>query len=719
MDEKLKKCHLNKHLISLLGTTKKAKKLEILLTHVNEESSEIIATIQNAVQTKTSCQFIQTFKHTSMQFLCTVSPKICRYRVIGLIITYANITELYSSLQQNIQQVEKLQDILHDYHNAFNQLPYLIWIRNNNMYISYFNNAYYKFIEDRNVENSNDVIELSNECLLLAQESQIQKTRASRTILITHCNTLNVLDISETPLQKQGGTMGFGCNITHSKQLEKELLKTANVYKNFFEATTSAISIYNSHRQLIFYNNAFVSIFDFDQAWLESKPDYAEILECMRAKGKLPEQADFSQFKRNQISLFKNLIETHNEFHYLPDGTALRVAIIPGIRGELMFSYEDITDKLTLEQSYNTAVAVSKTTINNLHEAIAVYGDNGALRLFNPALEKMLGLSKAYMQSMPHISKILETTKEIYQPNDWEQFKTDETLVITNKITDEKHIKLRNNKYISRKTIILPDGSVLVTYHEITATKLLEQSLREKNNMLKELSNLKSNLFANISYELRSPLTSIMGFAEMLMTFQRDSLSPVALQYISSIARSAQELSQIINDMLDFSSMESGIVDLNKKEIKFESIITALQQEIQNSTGQHSKIKVLAQEIEDIAIEADDKLIMRGLVHLIRYAAQLMGKVKTVKFTPIQPAQPVKKDYVTIYIALFNKPTTNLQKHTVIKNIDNDLLTNINLSIVKKFIEWSSGMLELQHATKHSMLFICTLPAVKHKTVKA
>ena len=72
-----------------------------------------------------------------------------------------------------------------------------------------------------------------------------------------------------------------------------------------------------------------------------------------------------------------------------PDGTTLRVVAVPHPFGGLMFMHEDVTDKLALESSYNTLIAVQRETLDNLAEGIAVFGPDGKLKLFNPAFARI------------------------------------------------------------------------------------------------------------------------------------------------------------------------------------------------------------------------------------------------------------------------------------------------------------------------------------------
>src|SRR5690606_19373601 len=118
------------------------------------------------------------------------------------------------------------------------------------------------------------------------------------------------------------------------------------------------MAVYNASTHLQYYNQAFVKLWDFTESWLSTQPSFSEVLEKLREKRKLPEQADFQMFRDQQLRWFKELQGPHNEFYYLPNGRELRVLVIPHALGGLLFAYEDITDRRAIERSYNTLLAV-------------------------------------------------------------------------------------------------------------------------------------------------------------------------------------------------------------------------------------------------------------------------------------------------------------------------------------------------------------------------
>ena len=145
---------------------------------------------------------------------------------------------------------------------------------------------------------------------------------------------------------------------------------------------------------MTFYNEAYARLWKFDEAWLAMSPSHSEVLDAVRDNRLLPEEADYPAFKEQIMALYSDLLETIEEYRFLPDGRVLRRLTSPHPLGGLLLVYEDVTDRMLLQRSFNTLNAVQRETLANLHEAIAVFGSDGRLKLYNPGLIDFWGLDE-------------------------------------------------------------------------------------------------------------------------------------------------------------------------------------------------------------------------------------------------------------------------------------------------------------------------------------
>src|SRR3546814_3027809 len=80
-----------------------------------------------------------------------------------------------------------------------------------------------------------------------------------------------------------------------------------------------------------------------------------------------------------------------------------------------MFVYEDVTDRLALERSYNTLTAVQRETLNELREGVVVYGTDGRIKLCNPSFLRNWNLPESFVDSEPHIADVIERNRQQYR----------------------------------------------------------------------------------------------------------------------------------------------------------------------------------------------------------------------------------------------------------------------------------------------------------------
>ncbi|SUJ20111.1 Sensor protein divL [Sphingomonas paucimobilis] len=104
----------------------------------------------------------------------------------------------------------------------------------------------------------------------------------------------------------------------------------------------------------------------------------------------------------------------------------------------------------------------------------------------------------------------------------------------------------------------LPDGNALITLLDITDSRRAEQALRDRANALEAADKVKTAFVANMSYELRTPLTSISGFAEMLHGGFAGPLPETANSYVEAILESTERLGLLVDDVLDLTRGARG-----------------------------------------------------------------------------------------------------------------------------------------------------------------
>lgn len=592
------------------------------------------------------------------------------------------------------------------------ELPYPVWARSKDLVITYHNRAYKAAIEGASAADGK-VPELDKKMQAQAVQSLESNAIVSdrRHIIIDGARKL--YELTEMPYE--GTTIGAALDLSEVEALKEDLTRHNSAMDDFLESSASAMAIYGADMRLKSFNYAFVALWKLDEMWLESSPTYGEILENLREKRKLPEQANFQLFKQQQVKLFRDLINPKEEFFYLPDGKALRVLAIPHALGGIMFAYEDVTDRLALERSYNTLIAVQRETLDHLHEAVAVFGEDGRLKLSNPNYLSLWNLPQELAKSEPHVRDIADKCKTLYLYDEWEGFKQNHMRQMQTREMLSHRLERADGKVLDWRKIPLPDGATLVTYLDVTDSTQLERSLRERNEALTEADRLKSEFLANVSYELRSPLTSISGFSEMLSQEYFGTLSDKQREYVEGIHQSSQRLMQLINDILDLASIEAGYMRLEVTQFDIAKLLKSVGSLIQERTREHGlklKMEAPAKIGKMMGDETRIKQILFNLLsNAIKYSstgdqilfgANVRDDNEIVLWVQDQGAGIPEEEREAIFDTFYKGRNQEAKQKSGKRSG-----TGLGLSIVRSFMELHGGRVELISEAGRGARFEC------------
>lgn len=623
----------------------------------------------------------------------------------------ANVSPRQKQFQRLQAEGESLKWEVRRYSTILNNLYALAWMRDAALNIVYCNLAYTTAVEDIAFEPTGmGVPELHRNCRALSATARATGLPQEEKIHIVVSGERRLFQVREIFVPEINMTIGYARDITEVEHMEEEIRQHISAEHDLLESATSAVAIYGPDTKLKFYNQAYVRMWKFEEQWLDAGPGFGEILEFLRDKRRLPEQANFKAYKDQQLRLFTDLIEPREEVFFLPDGKVIRTVAIPYATGGIMLSYEDVTDKVALEQSYNTLIAVQRETLDSLHEGVVVFGEDGRIRLSNPVFLRLWELKENDLADRAHVNEFLEKTSYFFRRDDAESFRKELIGRMQSRKLQTSRMERQDSSVVEWSTVPLPDGGTLITFTDVTASTLVERSLREKNEALTAADKLKSEFLANMSYELRSPLTSISGFAEMLSQEYFGALTPKQREYIEGIRQSSQHLTQLIGDILDLASIEAGYMTLDVREFEIKEMLTsmlALLSERLREFGLQASIECP----DDIgAMRADETRIRQVLFHLLSNAVKYtkeghitlganrdsLGLRLWVKDTGVGIA-PEEQQAV---FEKFYRGAAGSSKSG----------TGLGLSMVKSFIELHGGRVVLESFPEVGTTVTCYLP---------
>src|SRR5204862_206551 len=199
--------------------------------------------------------------------------------------------------------------------------------------------------------------------------------------------------------------MGRAIDASEATALRAALERMAEAHRRTLDQLSSGVAVFDAQRRLAFYNDSYRRLWGLDQAFLDSNPDDSSVLDRLRATRKLPEQPDFRAWKAKLHEAYR-AVETAKDTWYLPDGRALGVVTTPNPEGGVSYLFDDVTESLDLARRFDGLIRVHVETLDNLGEAVAVFGSNGRAQLFNPAFARMWKLSPEALREQPHIETV-------------------------------------------------------------------------------------------------------------------------------------------------------------------------------------------------------------------------------------------------------------------------------------------------------------------------
>jgi signal transduction histidine kinase len=519
------------------------------------------------------------------------------------------------------------------------------------------------------------------------------------------------LEIVELPAES-GGTIGFALDRSEVLQLRAELDRLAAVHRQVLEAVGNAVAIWAPDTRLMFFNQAFERLWGLDHERLAGEPGLGEVLDLLREMRMLPEYADFRRFKTDLIQLFGNLDGVREELLHLPDERTLRLKVSRHPFGGLTFVYEDVTDRLALERSYNTLAEVQRETLDNLFEGIAVFGSDARLRLWNPTFGAMWQLPEADLAARPHASTLIDKIRPLFADADWETRRHSMIGRITAHQTASERIQRRDGSVLEMNAVPLPDGNMLLTYRDMTDTIQVQRALDEKNEALETATRLKSEFISNVTHELRSPLSSIIGFADILTNQFFGELNERQLDYSRGVLESSQRLLSLVDDILDLATLEAGQLELVREPVDVHSLLAGVLAQTRDR-AQRLELTLGFDCPTDIGmVLADERRLRQVLFNLVSNA---------IKFTPASGSVLLSARRVGAEMVLSVSDTgIGIEAAQVGRVFDKfergDPTTRavgagLGLSLVKAFVELHGGRVEIQSAPTRGTTVTCFLPA--------
>lgn len=624
---------------------------------------------------------------------------------------FRDVTAQQGVLDSAMRETEDLSTIL----DAL-QVP--IWRRDADLNLTYCNTTYAAALDTTRDGVLAEGLELLGQSQgrigqAIAQRAKESGKLETESHHIVVGGARRLYQVKERPL-KDGRLIGYAFDDTTREDLQVELTRHIDAQATVLENLGTAIAILGPDMRLKFFNSAYAALWRMDESFLNSGPDMSDILDAARDERRLPEYANYPEFKQQRLRDFRTMIEPLEELQHLPDGNTLRMVATPHPFGGVLMTFEDVTDRLTLERSYNTLIEVQRETLDNLYEGVAVYGADGRLKLFNPAFARIWNLPLELLSSEPHARQVIDRQRDFFDVSAEEWPEILETMVAqaTEAESMSGRFERADGSIVDWAQVPLPDGASLFTFLDVTDSIRVERALLERNEALETADRLKSEFIANISYELRTPLNAIVGFAEILENQFFGSLNDRQLEYSHAIVESSQRLMTLINDILDLASIEAGYLHLDRTEIEVRSLLETIETlGHERALNRNIRLKLDCPEDAGTAF-VDERRLKQALFNLLSNAIKFTPQGGSVTLGAERDGNMVRLRVTDTGIGIPGEDQARVfGKFEVSGGQARQSGAGLGLSLVKSLVEMHGGWVELESTEGKGTSVTCHIPS--------
>lgn len=450
----------------------------------------------------------------------------------------------------------------------------------------------------------------------IALQAAVKQLPIERMVSATIDGQRRALRVSDLPLGDEG-VAGYAVDVEEMEELSRTLRAFRDAQRNMLDQLSAGVAQFDAKRQMTFANRPFQRIFALNAAAMLDLPQFDRMLDMARDAGRVPEARDFPAWRRERAGWFM-ASTPQEEAWMLADGTHLRIVAQPLPDGGLMLIAEDRTEQLQLAAARDTLLRTRTATFDSLFESLAIFAPDGRMQLWNRRFAADWGLDDAFLDTHPRIESLLEQiARQLAKPVKVKGVGDAIRAATLDRRQTGGRAVLADGRTLEFAGVPLPDGNGLLTVLDITDPQKAEEALKQRNAALEEADAMKTRFLANMSYEFRTPLTSIGGFAELLDAGLGGELSESGKEYVGAILQSVDRLGEQIESVLDLSQSEAGMLPLAHDEIDLVPFVTKLVED------RAARIKAAELTLDMRAdknagrLEGDRRRLGRALGHLI------------------------------------------------------------------------------------------------------
>lgn len=610
-----------------------------------------------------------------------------------------------------ISERDRLVGALETFQNLLDIIEMPVWMRGSDGKLQWVNEAFSNATE---AKNRQDALDRGLELLGVQARESIKSNSTPERPFFDKLSTVvrgerRFFEVADS--KSPSGSAGLAIDITAEEDIRSELVNTLQGHVDLINNLSTPVAIFDKHQQLQFYNQAFQQLWGLGTDFLAAKPDNNAFFERLRADSKLSDQPGWREWKAEMLSVYHSADPLQHLWH-LPDGQTVHVLANANPQGGTIWVFENLTEQVDLETKYNRLRQVQGQTIDHLAEGVCVFASDGTLALANPAFRALWALNEDQVSQGTHIKSVVPECEKSYKGADgWRHFAEIITSLDDKRVIVEGRLELDTGLILDYALVPVTGGLTMLTFVNMSDSVRAERMLTEKNEALIRAESLKNDFVQHVSYELRSPLTNIMGFTDLVRTPEIGVLNERQSEYLDHIATSSSVLLTIVNDILDLATVDAGIMKLDVQNVEIVDLVERTQHQVADRMKENLlTLNVDLTEAPEL-IRGDFQRLKQILVKLLGNAANASPKGSNVDlvvsahgnevvFKVTDRGAGIPEEDIERIFARFESKGRNGQRGGA----------GLGLSIVQSFVGLHYGDVHIDSVLGEGTTVICKLP---------
>jgi len=264
--------------------------------------------------------------------------------------------------------------------------PFPIWREHADGTVEWANTAYQKLSDKAELESEGtDLPRLFHGGQVASKGQGPAPTRA---LVSMADNTVAPFEVAR--VAERDKTLNYALDASKIARAEEQLGQFMQTLTQTFAALPIGLAVFDRARNLVMFNPVMADLTTLDPCWLSSRPSLYDVIDQLRELRMIPERRDFTDWRSKIAELEALAVDgTYCETWSLPNGQTYRFTGRPHPEGAVAFLIEDITAEISLTRKFRRELALSQALIDNLPDAMVVFGADGVIAMTNDAYHNL------------------------------------------------------------------------------------------------------------------------------------------------------------------------------------------------------------------------------------------------------------------------------------------------------------------------------------------